>query len=399
MKDNKLNWWRFHSKTHKVITFIVTKDCQLACKYCYLVGKNQNGRMSIDTAKKAVDYILDNRNFFNEKNVFFEFIGGEPFLEIDMIDSLCDYIKTQMYLKKHPWFDNYMLEFTTNGINYDSEKVQNFIRKNKKHLEIAITIDGTKKKHDTNRIYKNTGRGSYDDVVRNIPLWVKQFPEEATKVTLSSEDLPYICESILHLFHLGIHKVFMNCVFEDVWKDGDDDIFEEQLVKLADAMIDDELYVDYSCSVFDERIGIPNVDNKNWCGSGKMLAIDSEGNFHPCNRFVDFSLREKKPRIIGNVDEGIDPNKVRPFVLLDRETQSPEKCLKCEISKGCAWCQGENYDSAETDTIYQRSTAVCMMHKARVRANNYYWNKLYMHIQKSGKERNIIDNSKQISLC
>ena len=399
MKDNKLNWWRFHSKTHKVITFIVTKDCQLACKYCYLVGKNQNGRMSIDTAKKAVDYILDNRNFFNEKNVFFEFIGGEPFLEIDLIDSLCDYIKTQMYLKKHPWFDNYMLEFTTNGINYDSEKVQNFIRKNKKHLEIAITIDGTKKKHDTNRIYKNTGRGSYDDVVRNIPLWVKQFPEEATKVTLSSEDLPYICESILHLFHLGIHKVFMNCVFEDVWKDGDDDIFEEQLVKLADAMIDDELYVDYSCSVFDERIGIPNVDNKNWCGSGKMLAIDSEGNFHPCNRFVDFSLREKKPRIIGNVDEGIDPNKVRPFVLLDRETQSPEKCLKCEISKGCAWCQGENYDSAETDTIYQRSTAVCMMHKARVRANNYYWNKLYMHIQESGKERNIIDNSKQISLC
>ena len=399
MKDNKLNWWRFHSKTHKVITFIVTKDCQLACKYCYLVGKNQNGRMSIDTAKKAVDYILDNRNFFNEKNVFFEFIGGEPFLEIDMIDSLCDYIKTQMYLKKHPWFDNYMLEFTTNGINYDSEKVQNFIRKNKKHLEIAITIDGTKKKHDTNRIYKNTGRGSYDDVVRNIPLWVKQFPEEATKVTLSSEDLPYICESILHLFHLGIHKVFMNCVFEDVWKDGDDDIFEEQLVKLADAMIDDELYVDYSCSVFDEKIGIPNVDNKNWCGSGKMLAIDSEGNFHPCNRFVDFSLREKKPRIIGNVDEGIDPNKVRPFVLLDRETQSPEKCLKCEISKGCAWCQGENYDSAETDTIYQRSTAVCMMHKARVRANNYYWNKLYMHIQESGKERNIIDNSKQISLC
>lgn len=399
MKDNKLNWWRFHSKTHKVITFIVTKDCQLACKYCYLVGKNQNGRMSIDTAKKAVDYILDNRNFFNEKNVFFEFIGGEPFLEIDMIDSLCDYIKTQMYLKKHPWFDNYMLEFTTNGINYDSEKVQNFIRKNKKHLEIAITIDGTKKKHDTNRIYKNTGRGSYDDVVRNIPLWVKQFPEEATKVTLSSEDLPYICESILHLFHLGIHKVFMNCVFEDVWKDGDDDIFEEQLVKLADAMIDDELYVDYSCSVFDERIGIPNVDNKNWCGSGKMLAIDSEGNFHPCNRFVDFSLREKKPRIIGNIDEGIDPNKVRPFVLLDRETQSPEKCLKCEISKGCAWCQGENYDSAETDTIYQRSTAVCMMHKARVRANNYYWNKLYMHIQESGKERNIIDNSKQISLC
>ena len=30
----------------KNITFIVTKDCQLACKYCYLVGKNEKERMS-----------------------------------------------------------------------------------------------------------------------------------------------------------------------------------------------------------------------------------------------------------------------------------------------------------------------------------------------------------------
>lgn len=179
-------------------------------------------------------------------------------------------------------------------------------------------------KHDLNRIYKDTGKGSYDDVVRNIPLWLQQFPEESTKVTLSSVDLPYICESILHLFHLGLHKVFMNCVFEDVWQDGDDEIFEKQLIMLADEMIDNELYTDYECSIFDEKIGKPNRDSQNWCGSGKMLAIDSEGNFHPCNRFVDFSLREKQPRIIGNINEGIDPNKVRPFILLDRQTQSSE---------------------------------------------------------------------------
>ena len=399
MKDPNLDWWKFHSNTHKVITFIVTKDCQLACKYCYLVGKNSKGRMSIDTAKKAVDYVLDNRTFFNERNVFFEFIGGEPFLEIDMIDELCDYIKTQMYIKKHPWFDHYMFEFTTNGLNYSSEKVQKFIRKNQKHLEIAITIDGTRDKHDTNRIYKKTGKGSYEDVVKNIPLWIKQFPEEGTKVTLSSEDLPYLCESILHLYQLGIHRIFMNCVFEDVWKEGDDLIFEEQLIKLADIMIDEEWYVNYSCTVFDEKVGKKVADNKNWCGSGKMLAIDSEGNFHPCNRFVDFSLREKQPRIIGNIHSGIDPNKVRPFVLLDRTTQSPEKCLNCEVSKGCAWCQGENYDSAETDTIYQRSTAICKMHKARVKANNYYWNKLYMHIQQGGMGNNQKLNNQTLLSC
>jgi radical SAM peptide maturase (CXXX-repeat target family) len=259
------------------------------------------------------------------------------------------------------------------------------------------TIDGTKRKHDLNRVYKNSERGSYEDVVKNIPLWLKQFPNANTKVTLSSEDLPYVCESVLHLFHLGIRQVFMNCVYEDVWKSGDDAIFEKQLVKLADAIIEQELYNDYYCSVFDAHIGRPNRDNQNWCGSGKMLAIDSDGNFHPCNRFVDFSLRNKKPRLIGNVNTGIDPNKVRPFVLLDLKNQSPEKCLKCEISKGCAWCQGENYDSAETDTIYQRATAICMMHKARVRANNYYWNKLYMHIYNGGKAKS--DLIKNRELC
>lgn len=381
MKDKRLDWWKYHSKTPKIITLIVTQDCQLACKYCYLVGKNTYGKMSFEVAKKSIDYILDNNSYFNERSVYFDFIGGEPFLEIELIDRICDYIKIELYKRCHPWFDNYTFTFTTNGINYGSDKVQEFIKKNINHIQIALTIDGTQTKHDLNRIYKRSGKGSYNDVVKNIPLWIKQFPNESTKVTLSSEDLPFVCESVLHLFDLGIHNVFMNCVFEDVWKEGDDLILEEQLIKLADAIIDQELYLNYSCSIFDEKIGKPNIDNKNWCGSGKMLAIDCDGNFYPCNRFVDFSLRDKQPRIIGNIHDGIDLNKVRPFILLDKNHQSSGKCLECEISKGCAWCQGENYDSANTDTIYERATAICLMHKARVRANNYYWNKLYMSLK------------------
>lgn len=381
MKDKRLDWWKYHSKTPKIITLIVTQDCQLACKYCYLVGKNTYGKMSFEVAKKSIDYILDNNSYFNERSVYFDFIGGEPFLEIELIDRICDYIKIELYKRCHPWFDNYTFTFTTNGINYGSDKVQEFIKKNINHIQIALTIDGTQTKHDLNRIYKRSGKGSYNDVVKNIPLWIKQFPNESTKVTLSSEDLPFVCESVLHLFDLGIHNVFMNCVFEDVWKEGDDLILEEQLIKLADAIIEQELYLNYSCSIFDEKIGKPNIDNKNWCGSGKMLAIDCDGNFYPCNRFVDFSLRDKQPRIIGNIHDGIDLNKVRPFILLDKNHQSSGKCLECEISKGCAWCQGENYDSANTDTIYERATAICLMHKARVRANNYYWNKLYMSLK------------------
>ena len=363
----------------KTITFIVTKDCQLACKYCYLVGKNSKERMTWDVAKRAIDYVLDCEDGMEEESVIWDFIGGEPFLEIELIDKICDYLKTEMYCRNHHWFNSYRFSFSTNGINYDTEKVQRFINKNYSHLSIGITIDGTKRKHDLNRIWKGDGAGSYDDVIKNIPLWLKQFPNGSTKVTISSADIPYIQESVLHLYSLGIHEVNINCVFEDVWKDGDDILFEDQLLKLADSIIDGEYYEDYACSFFNENIGRPmdcRLQNQNWCGAGKMLAIDAEGNFYPCTRFAQYSLRNQEAIIIGNVDDGIDNNRLRPFLTLDRCTQSTQECIDCDVAEGCAWCQGENYDAAETPTIFQRSTAICKMHKARVRANNYYWRKL-----------------------
>ena len=276
----------------KSITFIVTKDCQLACKYCYLVGKNNEERMTWEIAKQAIDYILDNESSFKEESVVWDFIGGEPFLEIDLIDKICDYLKLEMYRRNHHWFNSYRFSFSTNGINYHTEKVQNFIKKNREHLSIGITIDGTEIKHDLNRIYKGTdAKGSYKDVVRNIPLWLKQFPNAATKVTISSSDIPYIKESVLHLYSLGIHQVNINCVFEDVWKEKDDIQFENQLIQLADAIIEGEYYKDYMCSVFQEHIGKPmdsKRENQNWCGAGKMLSIDATGNFYPCTRFAQY---------------------------------------------------------------------------------------------------------------
>ena len=402
IKKHSISWESGRSKN---ITFIVTKDCQLACKYCYLVGKNSKERMSWDVAKASIDYILSNESNFKEESVDWDFIGGEPFLEIDLIDKICDYIKKEMFRKEHHWFNSYRFSFSTNGINYDSPKVQQYIAKNRQHLSIGITIDGTKKKHDLNRIYKGDGieRGSYDDVVRNIPLWLKQFPDASTKVTISSADIPYVCESVLHLFTLGIHQVNINCVFEDVWKDGDDKLFEKQLLSLADAIIDNDYYKDHTCSFFLEWIGKPfaPTNNKNWCGTGHMLSIDAEGNFYPCTRFAQYSLRNKEARIVGNVYNGIDYNKLRPFLCLDRITQSPIECVNCEVATGCAWCQGENYDAANTSTIYQRSVASCKMHKARVRANNYYWNKLYRKLELDGMREEYESNKREMKqeLC
>lgn len=64
IKERNKGW---QEGTAKNITFIVTKDCQLACKYCYLVGKNTKERMSWEVAKAAIDYILDHEEEMMEE--------------------------------------------------------------------------------------------------------------------------------------------------------------------------------------------------------------------------------------------------------------------------------------------------------------------------------------------
>ena len=359
----------------KNVTFVVTENCQLRCRYCYLVGKNNTRQMDFEIARRTIDFLLRERNLFSENSVIWDFIGGEPLMEIELIDRICDYIKLRVYETGHPWFESYRFSFSSNGILYGDKRVQRYLKKNETHVSLGISIDGTRAKHDLHRVYPD-GRGSYVDVVRNIPLWLQQFPNAGTKVTVGHEDLPMIKESVLHLWALGIKEVNINCVFEDVWQDGDDQILEDQLRQLADHILKHRLYLEHHCSFFGEKLGEfldPVLETQNWCGAGKMLAVDGDGNFYPCVRFAGYSLRKRKARIVGNCFEGIDTNKLRPFLALDRRTQSSAECMDCEVNGGCAWCQGANYDCAATSTIYQRATFICKMHKARVRANRYYW--------------------------
>jgi uncharacterized protein len=359
----------------KTVTFIVTQSCQLSCRYCYMVSKGTGRVMSFETARQTVDYLLAHRHLFGEPSVIWEFIGGEPFLEIELIDRIADYAKRQMYVLDHPWFESYRFNLTTNGLLYEDPRVQAFIRKNHRHLDIGVTLDGTRAKHDRQRVFPD-GSGSYDRVIRCIPRWLEQFPLATTKVTLSHDDLPWLEDSVLHLFELGIRHINMNCVFEPVWEPGDDGVLEGQLRSLAEALVERQLYHRHSCSIFSRDIGKPLdpvEDNQNWCGAGVMLAVDHAGDFYPCTRYTEFCLTRRPARRVGNCRDGVSRNRLRPFLTLDRVSQSPPECIECEVASGCAWCQAANYDQADTATNFQRSVSLCHMHKARARANKYFW--------------------------
>lgn len=362
----------------QTITFIVTEDCNLRCKYCYVTHKSKNKVLSLDTAKKFIDYLLTCDEIERSDSIILDFIGGEPLLETELIDQICDYFKFRTFELGNEWYWKYRINISTNGVNYSSQEVQNFIKKNEGKVSIGITIDGTKEKHDMQRVFPD-GSGSYDIVYENVKLWMTQF-EATTKVTFASDDLIYLKDSIIHLWNIGIHDIAANVVYEDVWKENDDEIFEKQLKELADYIIDHDLYNTYHCTLFLEFVGLPYEKSDlchTSCGAGKMLALGPDGNIYPCVRYYDHSLNHKAGYIIGNVEEGVDLEKSRTFLLTMYKYQCDEECLECPIARGCEFCQGFNYDEADSETNFQKAKYICKMHKARVRANNYYFAKLY----------------------
>ena len=356
------------------VIFIVTQDCQLQCKYCYLVGKNHNGKMTWETAKQIVDFLMSLPVV--EDEAIFDFIGGEPLLEIDLISRISDYIVKSMEEKNHPWLEKYSFRFTTNGLTYSTSQVQNYISKFKERLSIQISIDGTKRKHNLNRVFAN-GVGSYDKIIPNVKLWINQFGDDAISYSvISHNDLPYLSESLIHIIELGLKKISITLVVENVWKTGDDSIYEKQLMIVANYIIDNKLWNSVDISLFAKELGREEKEKHiHPCGN-PMYVFDANGDIYTCVRFVHYSLRDKSTRQIGNIQTGIDYNKIRPLLAFDRESSYSDKCLNCEISTGCRWCPAENYDSSATGTIFQRTVTVCELHKANVRVKNYYWNKI-----------------------
>lgn len=347
------------------ITFVITDDCNLRCRYCYETKKEKHD-MTLDTGKKAIDYFM-----FQWQNrydtVIFDFIGGEPFVCIDLVNKMTEYLVEQ-FKKQNKWKD-YILSFSTNGTCFKDPKVREYIAKYHDHISVGLSLDGCKAIHDYNR------NDSFDEVMKWFPYWRRNFPCGGTKSTLNHEAIPYVYESIKFLTSTCLEDIFMNTVYEDVWQPGDDKLFYDQLLKTADYLLDYRIYKKKQVSLFSSVFLMDVNNDSNWCGCGScMIAVDYLGNLYPCLRFK--TLSKRPPLSIGNifVDNGkLDYKKLLPFYFC-HNTQNTERCDTCEARKGCPNCTGFCYD--ETGSIFDRTFYMCDMHIARKKANDYYWRKM-----------------------
>lgn len=373
----------------QTVTFQVTDACNLACSYCYQINKSHR-RMSFETAKEFIDMIIDGtkgmKEYINpEKSpgIIFEFIGGEPLLEIDLIMQICDYIESRLIEEMHPWATKHKFSISSNGVLYFNQKVQYFLQKYRNLVSLSISIDGNKELHDACRCFPD-GSPSYDLVVAAVQDYMSKGFNIGSKITLSPANIQYTKNAIVNMIDLGYTTIYANCVYEKGWEVEHAKIFYQQLKELGDYILENNLEDNIFCSLFDESSfhPLPPEENQNWCGgTGVMLACDPDGLLYPCIRYMESSIGTEQPPLrIGDVRNGIAycneyKNTLSCLKCITRRSQSTDECFYCPIAAGCAWCSGYNYQLY--GTANKRATFICIMHQARALGNCYFWNKYY----------------------
>lgn len=376
-----------NNKFTRNITFQITDDCNLCCSYCYQHNKGHH-KMPFEVAKKLIDEILTNDKSINSYvksenaiGIVLEFIGGEPFLEVDLIDKIIDYFIEKCIILHHPWIDRFRVSICSNGVLYFTPKVQEFIKKHQTHLSFTISIDGNKTLHDACRVFPD-GTGSYDLAIKAAKHYRKYYDAIlSSKMTLSPNNINFVFPALVNLWENEYNFIYCNCIYEKGWTIEHAKILYYELKKVADYLLNNHLERVKGTSILNLDLSQQkNISDKNYCGGdGNMLAVDYKGDLYPCLRYMESSIgQSQSPYIIGNVNDGIGYNQQTKDMIVGLDvtyrSQSQQECLDCPVSSECGWCSALNYQ--EFGTINKRTTYTCLMHKARVLANYYYQNKM-----------------------
>lgn len=369
----------FPGCTAKDITFQVTEDCNLRCTYCYQICKSA-AVLSLDTAKAFIDCLYEANKDESEKHniaAVLNFVGGEPFLQVQLIDQIMEYWMEKGVELRHPWARNFMISIATNGTLVFDPLVRAFIRKWKNKLSVSVSLDGNKDLHDACRVYAN-GKGSYDDALEAVQFVRSVLGDIATKMTFAPENIHFMYDALVNLMNLDYNVIHANVVFEEGWTI-EHARTEYQQLKLTAAYMIGSDKEETLISIFNDSFfqPMPEDDTQNWCGGdGRMIAVNHTGKIYPCLRYMESSLGNKvAPITCGDTENGVDLSLLAGMRQITRQSQSEQRCLDCPVASGCSWCTAFNYQTF--GTINKRATYICEMHKAESLANVYYWNKVY----------------------
>lgn len=348
----------------KAVCLNIIHGCNLRCKYCFADEGEYHGNkgvMSVETAKKAIDYVIKRSG--PRKNIEIDLFGGEPTLIMDTIKEIIKYARDN----EAKWNKNIRFTMTTNATLLNDEMME-FM--DKEMGNIILSLDGRKEVNDKVRI-KPDGSGSYDDILPNIKKMISKRTKGKTyyvRGTFTRDNVDFY-EDVVSMLNEGFREISIEPV---VLEEGHPlAIREEDLPEIFDNY--DKLYNEmarrkregkdeftfYHFNI--DLQGGPCVYKRiSGCGSGfEYVAITPQGDVYPCHQFVG-----KEEYKLGSIfDDTYDAELGKKFKKA--HIYNKPKCRECWARFYCSGgCQANNVNfNGDMNIPYEIG---CKMQKKRI---------------------------------
>jgi len=321
----------------KTLSLIVTRKCNLNCRYCYVLNKRAES-MSFDIAKTAIQQAaLDAEGKFDFLEI--SFIGGEPLCEFPLLCRLADWVREVKFNVRH------ILYATTNGTLLDRE-TKSWFAAHKDEFVLGLSYDGMFASQDANR-------SSSNDLV-DLDFFLNTWPSQALKMTIDEGSVNCLAKNMIALHERGA-KITANiaCGMPD-WETNSWSEYAKQLSLLVEYYLAHPKLTPINLIADFDLIALvdPNVKIGRHCEAGTECydAVDMDGRHYGCHLF--------SPLAICNADEGLSVDELLKA--------SKHKCEGCLIEKQCSTCYGMNFKLY--GDVLHREPNVCQAIKLQLKA-------------------------------
>ncbi len=345
------------------VDLIITDDCNGCCDYCFMEGRKPR-RMSLETAKKSVDLLIDYSGKMNRLNLLF--FGGEPLLEFGLMRDTIAYCEQ----RSKETGKEFAFSITTNGTLLTPE-ILNYL--SRKGIKFLLSLDGTREMHNKHRKLKS-GESPWDIVVEKLPYFKRYQPWQGTRLTLMPDTAGQLVEGVLDLYKRGLNQFIIGPATGVIWTKEECAVYEEQLFKLADIYLEKKARNEpFRMTLFEDDIEKKAEYKGFWgCGAGRgRISIAPNGEIQSCAK-VQGACDSKGFLPLGNVADGIS-NINNRMMFAHSHGGKRVNCKDCEFRDECAGgCPAVNL--TETGNMFIPSAHHCEFVRIAMRLREHLRN-------------------------
>ena len=325
--------------------------CNLACKYCYYLEKNnlyQNTPRHLMSDETLEQFTREYIEAQTMPQVLFTWHGGEPLMR-----SIDFYKKALALQKKYAHDKQIDNVIQTNGTLLTDEWCEFFA---KNHWLVGISIDGPQEYHDHYRVTP-AGKPSWEKVMQGIQLLKKHRVEWNAMAVVNA----YNAEHPLEFYHFfrdnGCQYLQFTPIVERLTEHEDGrtlaSLADDREIPLADASVTPQQWGNFLCTIFDDWVRhdvgktfveIFDCTLANWMGvlpgicayskeCGHAGVMEHNGDVYSCDHFVfpEYKLGNIRDQSLIDMLYG---EKQQAFSRL-KHTSLPRQCKECDMEFAC----------------------------------------------------------------